>query len=415
MKSGDNKAGFESMLRRGLSSDSTPAAQDCPGPDVLAAYYERSLASAEIERFDAHFATCARCRAQIAALVRLESPEEKKLDARAAWLWHWRWLAPAIAAAAIVVIWAGIREHNKTTREPVSIAMNQLTTRPLEVAPPAPLPEALSAQTAVQTPPPPKPAPATGSVAGPHASTTGSADKLTEAQPVAPPRRVAPAEAPNLTRESAGGSAGGVVGGSTPEPPAPQDSTLSTTLAESAPVEETGTANRNATKLATPPSSGLGGATTKHQYALGAKKAPAAAPAKARSAVADQVRVLQALPKPIVIASPDATKSWRISETGAIEFSSDSGVSWETQKTASAGTLLSGFAPSAKVCWVVGRGGVVFRTANGTDWKQVATPTLQDLTGVTASNAKHAQVTAADASVFVTKDGGKSWSRQNNP
>ena len=420
MKSGDNKAGFDGMLRRGLSADSTPLAQGCPGADVLAAYYERSLAPAELERFDAHFATCARCRAQIAVLVRSEAPKENRSKARAPWLWHWRWLAPAFAAVAIVVIWAGIREYKKTTSEPLSVAMNQATARPLELAPPpASPPQASSSRAAVQTPPLPKQAPATGSLSELHTSTTASSDKLSEAKPVAPSRRALSAEAPNLTRGAVAGSAGGVVGGvaggAAPEPPAPQDSTLSTTLAQSAPVEETDNANRNATKLATPPASGMGGATTKHQFALGAKKAPAAAPAKAKSTAADQLGVSEELPKPIVIASPDATKSWRISESGAIEFSRDSGVSWQTQTTAPAGTLTSGFAPSAKVCWVVGRGGVVFRTANGTDWKQVATPTFQDLTGVTASNAKRARVTAADASVFVTKDGGKSWSQQNNP
>ncbi len=416
MKSGDHKTGFDSMLRRGLSADSTPAAQGCPGPVVLAAYYERSLAPAELERFDAHFATCARCRAQIAALVRSEAPEENRSKARAPWLWHWRWLAPSFAAVAIVVIWAGIREHNKATKEPVSIAMNEPAARPVELAPAlAPPPHTSPSGTIAQRQPSPKQVPATGSLAEPHASTTASLDKLSEAKPVAPSRRVTSAEAPNLTREAVAGSAGGVAGGAAPEPPASRDRTLSTTLAQSAPVEETDNANRNATRLAAPPASGMGGATTKHQFALGAKKAPAAAPAKAQSAIADQVRVLQALPKPIVIASPDATKSWRISESGAIEFSRDSGVSWETQTTAPAGTLTSGFAPSAKVCWIVGRGGAVFRTANGTDWKQVATPTFQDLTGVTASNAKRARVTAADASVFVTRDGGKSWSQRNNP
>src|SRR5271156_4150024 len=122
MKPEDNKTGFDGMLRRGLSADSTRAAQGCPGPDALAAYYEHSLAPPEIEQFDAHLATCGRCRAQVAALVRSEVPDEKRSAAPASWLWNWRWLAPTAAALAIVVIWVGVRERNKALKEPVNVA-----------------------------------------------------------------------------------------------------------------------------------------------------------------------------------------------------------------------------------------------------------------------------------------------------
>jgi hypothetical protein len=417
MKPGDNKTGFDSMLRRGLLSDSTPAAQGCPDTDFLAAYYERSLAPAEIDQLDTHLATCARCRAQIAALVRSESPDEKPLDAPASWLWNWRWLAPAVTAIAIVLIWAGIRSHNKTIKEPVNVAMTQ-TTAPLE-----PVPQ----------PPQPKLAPpsrtATGDGLSNSAATPTFEKKFSGASPrslakqngeapTAASGRASAGEPPSLTGEGAGvSSAGGVLGGaaSAPAPPPPDDSALSATLAQSAPADVTSTANRNATRLAAPQASGAGAATAKREFSLSAKRPVSAPQPKASSTAADQLQVRESSPSPIVIRSPDATKSWRIAVSGAIEFSGDSGVTWEMQRPEIVGAMMSGFAPSAKICWIVGRGGAVLRTVNGTDWKQVAAPTSQDLTAVTAWSAKRAQVTAADASVFVTKDGGKSWTQQNNP
>src|ERR1700733_2140026 len=136
MKAGDNKTGFDSMLRRGLSPVSASAAHGCLDPDLRRVFYERSLAPAEMERFDAHLATCAPCREQIAALVRSEPPNEKTLEARAPWLWNWRWLAPAVAAIAIIVIWVGVREHNKAKSEPIEVAMTA-TPRPQEAEVPS--------------------------------------------------------------------------------------------------------------------------------------------------------------------------------------------------------------------------------------------------------------------------------------
>lgn len=117
----------------------------------------------------------------------------------------------------------------------------------------------------------------------------------------------------------------------------------------------------------------------------------------------------------ITILSPDVTKSWRITSLGAIEFSDDSGQTWVTQTALPAGVAVAGSAPSAKVCWVVGRAGIVFRTTNGSKWKQVAPPVALDLTAIRAFDAEHATVTTADGSNYLTKNGGKSWEKQDNP
>jgi hypothetical protein len=415
MKPGDNKTGFDAMMRRGLSSDSRTAAQGCPDAELLAAYYERSLAPAEIVRFDAHLATCVRCRAQIAALVRSEPPDEKPLDAPASWLWNWRWLAPAVSAIAIVLIWVGIRANYKAIKEPVNVAMTQ-TTAPLE-----PVPQLSQPQLA------PPSRMVTGDRLSKPAATPTFEKKFSEASPsslakqnggapTAAAGRVSAGEPPSLTGQGGGvSSAGGVLGGAATAPPPPDDSALSETVAQSAPADATSTTNRNPTRLAAPQSAGAGAMTARHQLALSAKIPATNAPAKARSAEADQLQVREESSNPILIPSPDAMKSWRIAASGAIEFSSDSGVTWEMQRPGIAGALTAGYSPSAKICWIVGRGGTVLRTANGIDWIKVTAPTTEDLTAVIASSAKHAQVTAAGGTVFVTKDGGKSWKKQNNP
>lgn len=417
------------MLRRGLSRESARAAQGCPEPDILAAYYERSLAPAEVERFDAHLATCARCRAQIAALVRSETPDKKQPDAPASWLWNWRWLAPAVAAVAIIVIWVGIREHNKATNEPIEVAMTEspLAQKPAELSPPVAQPAAPARTETGDALSKPAAAPKfEKKLSG--SSLQGLAKERGQA-PTGAAGTANPSEPPSSARESVGessaGGATGVVGGVVTAPsPAPrstpkEDSAAapapSPALVQSAPAGDLSAESKNVTKIANPRASGAGAATTRGQFSLSTKRPASAPPAKANTSAADQLAVREVTAEPVVIASPDPTKSWRIAASGAIEVSNDSGVTWQMQRPGIAGAMTSGFALSPKICWIVGRAGAVLRTVNGTDWKQAAAPTTLDLTHVTVWSAKHAQVTAADGSAFMTKDGGKSWKKQNNP
>ena len=423
MKPGDNKTGFDSMLRRGLSSDSTQAAQGCPDAEFLAAYYELSLAPAEVERFDAHLATCARCRAQIAALVRSEPPDEKPLDAPASWLWNWRWLAPAVTAIAIVSIWVGIREHYKATNEPIEIAMTETTRQQEPDLPSAPIAQRASPARTVTGGAPSKPAAAPKSEKKLSGSSLQGLAKERGQAPRAAAGTANPDEPPSSARasvgESSAGNATGVVGGvvtaPTPTPNPKEDSTAVPAIVQSAPADSLSAENENATKIAKPRASSAGAATAQRQFSLSTKRPASASPLKANTAAADQLAVREVSGQPIVIASPDPTKSWRIAVSGAIEVSNDSGVTWQMQRPGIAGAMTSGFAFSSKICWIVGRAGAVLRTVNGADWKQVAAPTTLDLTHVTVWSTKHAQVRAADGSSYVTKDGGKSWTKQNNP
>lgn len=78
MKSPEDNS-INGLLRRSLAGG---AAQDeCPGPDVLAAYSERTLEEKEVARCEKHFSQCPRCRELLAAMVRSSVEEEVPQEA----------------------------------------------------------------------------------------------------------------------------------------------------------------------------------------------------------------------------------------------------------------------------------------------------------------------------------------------
>jgi Photosynthesis system II assembly factor YCF48 len=89
--------------------------QDCPNPEMLAGWYDRSLERVASARVDEHLAGCARCRMIVAALARADEPA----IAPAAYLRGWRSIlrprllvpvltgAVAILAVAVVFVERG--------------------------------------------------------------------------------------------------------------------------------------------------------------------------------------------------------------------------------------------------------------------------------------------------------------------
>jgi photosystem II stability/assembly factor-like uncharacterized protein len=110
-----------------------------------------------------------------------------------------------------------------------------------------------------------------------------------------------------------------------------------------------------------------------------------------------------------LITTPDPKILWRLSGSGTVQRSIDSGTSWEDARTSTTDDLTAGAAPSPTVCWIVGRRGVVVRTTNGRDFERVPFPDSIDLTGIQATDARTARVTTADGRSLATTDGGKSW------
>src|ERR1700719_1043176 len=61
---------LDAMIRTGLASGLDASGAGCPDPDLLAAFAENTLASDERAKWNAHFAGCAICQRQLAALAR---------------------------------------------------------------------------------------------------------------------------------------------------------------------------------------------------------------------------------------------------------------------------------------------------------------------------------------------------------
>ena len=113
----------------------------------------------------------------------------------------------------------------------------------------------------------------------------------------------------------------------------------------------------------------------------------------------------------IQIPSPDAAVRWRIVGP-VVQRSTDGGVRWEPVSTGTSGQLLAGAAPSATVCWLVGRGGVVIVSIDGRQFRRVEFPEATDLSSVTATDERSASVSTIDGRIFTTIDAGLTWRRR---
>jgi hypothetical protein len=104
----EEQQAMEGLLRRSFARESDAGA--CPDAGILAAYFERSLATDETSHYELHFSQCARCREQLAAMARIgeavgagDAAAEK--SGHRAWLFGWHWLAPAALAMSLLLVW----------------------------------------------------------------------------------------------------------------------------------------------------------------------------------------------------------------------------------------------------------------------------------------------------------------------
>jgi hypothetical protein len=88
------------------------------------------------------------------------------------------------------------------------------------------------------------------------------------------------------------------------------------------------------------------------------------------------------------------------------------GPSWPAPPADIAGQITAGSAPSANVCWIVGRAGSVLRSTDHQTWQRVNIPQAADLSGITATDARTATVMAVDGRTFSTSDGGVTWTQR---
>src|ERR1700723_1670095 len=104
------------LLRQSLAQDAGAGSglgEECPGPEILAAYFDRALDAQETSRYDLHFSHCSACREQLAAMARAgDAPDVKDAEKKTAGAWDWlagpRWLMPVAAMLVALLVFAGI-------------------------------------------------------------------------------------------------------------------------------------------------------------------------------------------------------------------------------------------------------------------------------------------------------------------
>jgi len=432
----DEKA-MEGLLRRKLARGADSAGA-CPEPDIFAAYFERSLDPDEIERHELHFSQCARCREQLAAMARAGAPAGARADASSsaspwAWLGDWRWLAVPAAAMLAFAIVGFLHERNleKVVRQaPASppVALAQTEARPSEnivarqdekksaapAAAPAQKPigalssgaRAIVPHVAEQDMAPPKPS-VDSSRDGDSAAKTALNDKLTDTLAKVEVRQqpldTAKLDAPRSMSETV------EVTTAAPAVPAPAPPAVSA---------NTGVSGGSGASAGAPARLAANGANMKELEANAPRKKSkqesdaGAAQNEITSSMdysaAQSLTVIGKLSSQMIL-TPDPAILWRFAGSGFVERSTDGGATWLGEEPSAGGQLVAGAAPSANVCWIVGRDGLILLTKDAKNWKKIPPPVEADFIAVSAESAPSATVTTADGRKFATKDGGKKW------
>jgi hypothetical protein len=407
-----DKTGGE-MLRQSLAHEPA-AAGECPEPEILAAYFERSLNAEETARCELHLSGCARCREELALLERASrgaaaGGEGAQVAGRRAWVWDWRWLAPAAAALVIAAVWIVQRpsNSNRESQSQTYVAMSRPSEPPAKEAP-------TPSRTPVQGAPSAA-APKSEMAQNRALNKTQNAISREMVQPSTneKPRQVTPLDArkdadSNLPAKSAGAPQG------RSEERAARKETESKALADALQ-----TAPASPTAAAPPTQAANAGGmvqaeTDENAQALKSKQQMAAAAKpnlyakKDKDEQAVQGTGLAGITG-VLVHTPDPKVLWRFSEQGVLG-SEDGGATWRQVSLPVANAhIVSIAAPSAQVCWLAGRDSLILLTTDGAHWQTVAPPAKADFVQVVAENAFSATVVTADGLRFQTGDAGEHW------
>jgi hypothetical protein len=385
--------GFDKLLRESLAADAAadPGAE-CLDAALVAGWFDGTLSHAERTAVEAHAASCARCQATIAALVRTDRPSPR------VW-WRapaMRWLVPvAVAAAVSLVVGIGALRTGDAGRPATTGASYA------RFESPAPAPAASAGPATAERP---SPAPAGQAAAADATAKPTTSSAAASASEKASARRDQEVTARALRAEAP------------PVPMLPIEPAREQARAAALPqAPGAGVPTAAPAQAAAPPA----GAAASAPAAVGGM-APITAPAsdsmeqlRARSG-ADSLALSAVAGRsgaraPLIL-SPDPSVVWRISGSGQVERSVTGGVTWQTQTTGVSAVLTAGVAPSANVCWLVGWRGVVLKTSDGGQtWTRVPFPEEVNLLAVVADDDKVASVTAAGGRQLHTTDGGGSW------
>jgi hypothetical protein len=350
----DRDRGMDRLLAEALRARAADAPSDaCLDADTAAAWAEAGLSASARSTVEAHAASCARCQALLAALVRIT-------PARTASRWfrvpRMAWVAPLTAAAATALIWALL-----PPRAPIAPGPPMASADSAVVAP-------ASAPPALHDAPPPAPATPAPLAAAARPPTPAAPRALSAAPPL---RADAVAPPSALVLPEAAAKTAGTRASREPSSAAPE-------------------------KASPPPVASV-------QESVRITSAADATMARSGNTVGRQR----------LVAGPDAGRRWIIGVNGAIQHSADGGATWETQRTGATVTLAAGASPSPLVCWLVGPGGIVVLSTDARSWQTLLFPEAIDLVSVDATDDRRATVAAADGRKFSTADRGVTWTRRD--
>ena len=391
MRQGDEAT--DRLLRERFRRDSAAfaaPAEPCPDAEMLAAYVDRTLSTAEAQAVEAHAASCGPCTQMMAMLVDSDPeaaadavPEDDRAPAAAparaprteprasaSW-WRWGFAIPALAAVLVLGVWLSSMLPGGRSPDVTDVmARNEPAERAAKAAEAAPqvtpqsspsLPAESSAASARQEPAAPPVAPA------PPARRDEARDALERQVKVAPPPsaddRLADSSSPPAQLAS--------------PPPAPE------TFAK---AEDSGARAARA------------------EDAVQGRAAAAQAQRGARNE--RQQEALAFTPAPLLLTSGNGRVQWRITGT-TIARSNDGGSTWQADFEAPRPVTAGAIVADGTV-WLGGRGGLVLRRA-ASGWTTVTAPAAADVVSVSDVSATAATVTLADGRRLRTEDGGRTW------
>jgi len=431
-------------------------ADNCPDAETLAAYHERSLLPAEMNSWKEHIVGCAHCQMVLAELeatdnIPLHHAETAEAPAmneqKPAAVIHpwpaadaapsrktrmvrstrrrWRWLVPAGAIAAGLLVWISLHENQQPrfpSLEEAKVARKQ--------QPPTPPTSTISlAPTARLTQP--NPPAAADEITASNGAIGSESLKQREKAQISP--KPAP-PMPSVDKEK-GARKDEVRDSSVPLNGTANQTDLDAKMAagraqqnvevqaQSAPVSNY---QSNAKVPGPAPLSQAQAPVRKKSEANAPVPAAPSASAGVAGGVADVTtsnrigaasETVMVISDPHMIFAPGSNSQWRTGPSGLIEFSSNSGSSWSRQRSGVLVELLTGSAPSDKVCWIVGRVGAILLTIDGgATWKLISSPLKEDLGGVQATDALHATIwNVRNTKSFETSDSGRTWKLVGNP
>ena len=433
MASRERDDAMAGLLKRSLAGDAGTG-NDCPGPDILAAYFERSLDPNETAHIELHLSECARCREQLAALSRAEEAaatpivQAPRPQPRASWLWDWRWLAPVAAVLILTAVWATRRpEFTRIAERPTPASAEKATSQLALQAPPQD--KQLSQPSLIAPAPNAVPAPTKAAPAGisREANSRIRADSQIAGSPL-PPKPAAAGEnaiaAGNQPLPERGLAARDALSKKiVASPKISTERTANAALASASQSVAVESAAPTIARPQAPPASpapmvagagrGNGAGVAGGVVALDSARAKQERVANNSRQVQTEAEIVAAteeqLSASFVVRTPDKRVLWRIGNAGFIERSEDSGLTWNGTLPKQNAHYTAGSAPSAKVCWLAGNDGIILLTQDAANWQTIPPPVQTNFVAIAARDAWTATVTTADGRKFTTTNQGESW------